>query len=65
LTQYTDRDYYAASGKPVHEMELPESYNYIIVGQKKLALPSAVTPLNWSKACQTLLIEELEKTIVE
>lgn len=62
LTQATDSGYFAANGRMIDEMEFPESYNFIIKDDRKYLVPSAVTPLNWAKACQTLAIYELATT---
>lgn len=62
LAQATDQGYFAANGRVIDKIEFPESYNFIIKDSYKHLVPSAVTPLNWAKACQTLALHEFATT---
>lgn len=62
LAQATDQCCLAANGRVINQMEFPESYNFIIKNDYKHLVPSAVTPLNWAKACQTLALHEFATT---
>jgi hypothetical protein len=61
LGQYTGVDNYKANGHPCGELELPESYNFLVADKEKLAAASPMTPLNWAKAMQTLMLDQWQK----
>jgi hypothetical protein len=58
LGQYTDTKSYKANGHPCDELELPESYNFLLLGAEKFAAASPMTPLNWAKAMQSLMLDK-------
>jgi hypothetical protein len=58
LGQYTGEGDYKANGHPCGAMELPESYNFLMTAAgEKLAAASPMTPLNWAKAAQEVMME--------
>jgi hypothetical protein len=61
LGQYTGENDYKANGHPVAPLQLPESYNYLLLEDEKFAAASPMTPLNWAKAAQTLMFDKWQK----
>ena len=61
LGQYTGVNNYKANGHPCEELELPESYNFLLMGDERFVAASPMTPLNWAKAMQTLMLDKWQK----
>jgi hypothetical protein len=59
LGQITGEENYGANGTIVPAYLPPESYNTLVIGKKIYHVPSPITPLNWAKASQTLMFEEM------
>ena len=53
----------AADGKPVRNLQVPESINTVIMSGKKYYLPSPITPLNWAKASLLMAGMDLENVL--
>lgn len=60
LAQITGENMVGANAKPVAAMALPESYNFIADQGELWEAASPITPLNWSKASMTLMLEEMK-----
>jgi len=60
VAQITGKNMIGANGKPVASQALPESYNFIADKGELWESPSPITPLNWSKASMTLMLEEMK-----
>lgn len=58
--KFDAKEILAADGKPVRDLQVPESINTVILNGKHYYLPSPITPLNWAKASLQLALLELE-----
>lgn len=63
LAQITGSNMIGANGRPVPEMSLPESYNYLHVSGRLHEVPSPIIPLNWSKSSMTLMFDEVNASL--
>ncbi len=51
----------AADGQPVRSWQAPESINTVVLGGRRILVPSPITPLNWAKAALDLALREYSR----
>lgn len=59
LGQLTGPGAIAADGKPVRELEAPESINTLVKNGVRSFAPSPITPLNWARATLAMALRKL------
>lgn len=62
LGQITGDDTPQADGRAAPPAALPESYNCIVADGRLWPAASPIVPLNWAKACMTLMFADFQQT---